>query len=78
MVNVKGFTFVALLVLMVLTLVLTLAAILFQSSIKEDLLQLSRLLFSWQVVAGGLAVAGASTFKKEIAGLLDRIPAHRD
>ncbi len=73
MANAKGFTFIALLMLMVLTLVLTLAAILFQSPVKDDLFKLAQRLFSWQVVSGGLTVAGASTFKTQIGGLLDRV-----
>jgi hypothetical protein len=69
----KEFTFNVLLGLMVLTVVLTLVAILFQFVAREDLLKLSGLLFSWQVVGGGLTIAGASTFKTEIQGVLNRL-----
>jgi len=69
----KATAFNMLLGLMVLTLVLTLLAICFQLVPKADLLTLSKLLFSWQVVGGGLTVGAASTFKDEIKGVLRKV-----
>jgi hypothetical protein len=68
----KALAYVALVVL-VLTLGSTLLTIWFKWEPKKDLLDLTRLLLSWQVIAGGLAVGGAKTFGQEINGLLGRI-----
>jgi hypothetical protein len=69
----KAVTFVALLALMTLTLVSTLVAFWFQLGPKEDLFKLSQLLFSWQVVGGGLTMVGFSTHKDSIKDVLNRI-----
>jgi|WetSurMetagenome_2_1015567.scaffolds.fasta_scaffold521873_2 hypothetical protein len=39
----------------------------------ENMLKLTQLLLSWQVVAGGLTVGGASTFGEAIRGVLGRL-----
>ena len=57
----------------IITLASTLIAIWFQLEQKEGLLRLTQLLLSWQVIAGGLAVAGGKTFTAEIKGLLQRV-----
>jgi hypothetical protein len=69
----KQVAFAALLALMVLTLALTLVAVWFRLDARSDLLELSRLLFSWQVVGGGMTIAGVSMFANEIRGMLQRV-----
>jgi hypothetical protein len=53
-------------------LLLDVFAILAQLPAKEDLLRLSELLLSWQVVGGSLAVGGAVTFQSEIRARIGR------
>jgi len=60
------------LVALIVTLGSALTAIWFQLTPKDDLLKLTQLLLSWQVIAGGLAVGGAKTFDVEIRALLKR------
>lgn len=67
----KALATVALLALIV-TLGSALTAIWLQLTPKDDLLKLTQLLLSWQVIAGGLAVGAAKTFEVEIRGLLKR------
>ena len=57
------------LVALILTLGSTLVTIWHQLQPKEDLLRLTGLLLSWQVIAGGLAYG----FREEIGKLLNRI-----
>jgi len=57
-------------VTLVVSLSSTLFAIWLQLQPKDDLLRLTELLLSWQVIAGGLALGGAVTFSKEIKHLL--------
>ena len=68
----KALAYVAL-VALILTLGSTLLTIWLQLNPRGDLLNLTKLLLSWQVIAGGLAVGGGNTFKEEIKGLLKRI-----
>ena len=68
----KALAYVAL-VALILTLGSTLYAIWAGLNPKGDLLQLTQHLLSWQVIAGGLAVGGAKTFKQEIKDLVKRI-----
>ncbi len=68
----KALAIVAL-VALILTLGSTLVAIWGQLTPKDELLKLTQLLLSWQVIAGGLAVGGAKTFQTEIRALLARI-----
>ena len=68
----KALAYTALVVL-ILTLGSTLVAIWYQLQPKEDLLRLTGLLLSWQVIAGGLAIGGVHTFREEIGKLLNRI-----
>jgi hypothetical protein len=60
-------------VALVVSLASTIIAIWFQCTPKNDLLDLTKLLLSWQVIAGGLAAGAASTFHEEIRGLLKKI-----
>ena len=39
---------------------------------QDDLLRLTELLLSWRVIAGGLAVGAASTFREEIKSRIKR------
>ncbi len=64
--------FVALIVLIV-TLGSTLIGILTGWLPTDKLMEFTRLLLSWQVIAGGLAIGGGKTFQQEISGLLTRI-----
>jgi hypothetical protein len=68
----KALAIVAL-VALIFTLGSTLVAIWGQLTPKDELLKLTQLLLSWQVIAGGLAVGGAKTFQAEIRALLARI-----
>ena len=68
----KALGYVAIMAL-ILTLGSTLLTIWLQMKPKDELLKLTQLLLSWQVIAGGLAVGGGKTFKDEIKGLLNRI-----
>lgn len=61
------------LVALILTLGSTLLTIWLQAPPKEELLKLTQLLLSWQVISGGLAVGGATTFQAEIETLLGKI-----
>ena len=62
------------LVSLILTLGSAFIAIWLQLPPKDDLLRLTSSLLSWQVIAGGLAVGGASTFAAEIKDSLKRAP----
>jgi len=64
-------------VALILSLGSTLITILLQVPAKGDLLRLTELLLSWQVIAGGLAIGGGSTFSQEIKHLLDRVATKR-
>ena len=68
----KALAYVAIIALIV-TLGSALLTIWLRLTSKDDLLKLTQLLLSWQVIAGGLAVGGGKTFKQEIKGLLGRI-----
>jgi len=68
----RALAYVAL-VALILTLGSTLVTIWARLESKDDLLKLTQLLLSWQVIAGGLAVGGGKTFDKEIKDLLGRI-----
>ena len=68
----KALAYVAL-VALILTLGSTLLTICAQLKPKDELLKLTQLLLSWQVIAGGLAVGGGKTFNQEIKALLMRI-----
>jgi len=68
----RGLAIVAL-VALILTLGSTLVAIWLQLPPKDKLFDLTKLLLSWQVIAGGLAVGGGKAFQQEIKGLLGRI-----
>ena len=68
----KALAYVAL-VALILTLGSTLLTIWLQLNPRGDLLNLTKLLLSWQVISGGLVVGGAKTFGQEINGLLGRI-----
>jgi len=68
----KALAYVAL-VALILTLGSTLLTIWLQLNPRGDLLNLTKLLLSWQVIAGGLAVGGGKPFQQEIKGLLGRI-----
>jgi hypothetical protein len=65
----KALAWVAI-VALILSLGSTFLAIWLQVPAKGDLLRLTELLLSWQVIAGGLAIGGGSTFKEEIKKLL--------
>jgi len=67
----KALAWVALVTLIV-TLTSTVVTIWLKLPQKEDLLRLTQLLLSWQVIAGGLAIGAGSTFSKEISQLLTR------
>ena len=69
---VKALAYVAL-VALILTMGSTLLAIWLNLEAKKELLDLTKLLLSWQVIAGGLVIGGAKTFGQEINGLLGRI-----
>jgi hypothetical protein len=68
----KALTIVALGTL-ILTVGSTLVTIWWQLTPKDDLLKLTQLILSWQVIAGGLAVGGTKTFEDEIKTLLQKI-----
>lgn len=68
----KALAYVALIAL-ILTLGSDLLAIWLQLEPKDELLKLTQLLLSWQVIAGGLVVGGGKSFQQEIKGLLGRI-----
>jgi hypothetical protein len=68
----KSLAYVALIAL-ILTLGSTLITIWAQLPPKDELLNLTQHILSWQVIAGGLAAAGGKTFMEEIKGLLNRI-----
>jgi hypothetical protein len=68
----KALGYVAVIAL-ALTLGSTLVAIWGQWAPKSDLLRLTELLLSWHVIAGGLAVGAASTFREEIKSRIKRI-----
>lgn len=55
-----------------ITLVSTVIAIWWRLEPREDLIRLTEILISWQVIAGGLIIGGAKTFKTEIQKLLNR------
>jgi hypothetical protein len=57
-------------VALIISLTSTLIAIWQQLPAKDDLLSLTELLLSWQVIAGALAIGGASAFSEEIKILL--------
>jgi hypothetical protein len=57
-------------VTLIVSLTSTLVAIWGQLPPKDDLLRLTELLLSWQVIAGGLAIGGASAFSEQIKRLL--------
>ena len=59
-------------VALIVSLVSTLIAIWLQVPAKGDLLRLTELLLSWQVIAGGLAIGGGSAFSEQIIQLLGR------
>jgi len=63
---------VALLALIV-TLAFTLLEIMKEPAPTADLLKLTQLLLSWPVIAGGVGMGAAATFKGEIRGMLSRI-----
>lgn len=59
---------------LILTLGSTLIAIWLKLTPTADkLLDLTKVLLSWHVIAGGLVVGGGKTFQQEITGLLKRI-----
>lgn len=58
------------LIALILTVGSDLLAIWLKLEPKDDLLQLTQLLLSWQVIAGGLVVGGANVFQQEIKNLL--------
>lgn len=51
----------------------TFVAIWLELDPKGDLLRLTELLLSWQVIAGGLAIGAGSTFKGEIKNWLNKV-----
>jgi len=65
------------LVALILTLGSTLVTIWARLESKDELLKLTQLLLSWQVIAGGLAVGGGKTFNQEIKSLLGRMARYR-
>ena len=50
----------------------TVVAIWTEMAQKDDLLTLTELLLSWEVIAGGLAIGAAKTFRKEIESWLTK------
>jgi hypothetical protein len=68
----KALTIIALLSL-IISLSSTIIAIWFQLAPKDDLMQLTEHLLSWQVIAGGLAIGAGHTFGNEIKSLIDRL-----
>jgi len=61
------------LIALILTLGSTLLTIWLQSPARTDLINLTKELLSWKVIAGGLATAFGTGFKQEIKDLLGRI-----
>ena len=61
------------LVALIVTLVLTIAAIRAEAQSAAQYLELTKALLSWQVIAGGLAMGAVRTFHTEIAALLGRL-----
>ena len=61
------------LIALILTLGSTLLTIWLQSPARTDLINLTKELLSWKVIAGGLATAFGTSFKREIKDLLGRI-----
>ena len=56
---------------LIISLSSTFIAIWLQLVPKDDLMQLTELLLSWQIIAGGLAIGGVHTFKTEIKKILN-------
>jgi len=69
----KALAYVAVIAL-ILILGSTLLAIWLQVKPRDELFNLTKLLLSWQVIAGGSAVGAVKTFQKEIRGLLGGKP----
>jgi hypothetical protein len=67
----KALAIIALLSL-IISLSSTIIAIWLELAQKDDLMQLTERLLSWQVIAGGLAFGAGHTFRNEIKNLLDR------
>ena len=65
----KTLGYVAILSLIV-SLVLTIVTIWMKTDSAIQYLELTKVLLSWQVIAGGLAIGGASTFKSDISEFL--------
>ncbi len=60
-------------VALIVTLVSTIVAIWMESAAAAQFLELTNSLLSWQVIAGGLATGGASTFYTEIKAVLTKL-----
>ena len=60
-------------VALIVTLVLTIVTIWMESASAAQFLELTNSLLSWQVIAGGLAMGGASTFYTEIRAVLTKL-----
>ncbi len=60
-------------VALIVTLVSTIVAIWMESAAAAQFLELTNSLLSWQVIAGGLAMGGASTFYTEIKAVLTKL-----
>ena len=57
---------------LIVSLVLTIVTIWLQTDSANQYLELTKVLLSWQVIAGGVAVGGAKTFKTEIGKFLTK------
>ncbi len=60
-------------VALIVTLVATIVTIWIKSAAAVQFLELTKALLSWQVIAGGLAIGGASTFYTEITAVLTNL-----
>ena len=68
----KALAIVALLSL-IISLSSTIIAIWLQLAPKDDLMQLTEHLLSWQIIAGGLVIGAGHTFGNQIKSLLERL-----
>jgi hypothetical protein len=56
-----------------LSLILTFLAIFLEWGNREDFLELTEILLSWEVITGGIVIGAGTTYKKELRDLLGRL-----
>jgi hypothetical protein len=71
--NVGQWLVITAFIALVLSVGSTLVAAWFELDNFGDYLALTEALLSWEVIAGGLAIGAGSTFKSNIAGLIDKL-----